>query len=178
MQGEDEMRVHVERVIPAGADAADGAEDALVALMRRHEAALHRYVLVFSGSREIALDCVQETFVRAYEQLRRGRDVNTQWLYKVGRNAAIDELRRRGREGIDPAALEGIAIAASGEDMPSLLEAFAALAPEDRVILALVADGLSGEEMASRLGIRHGAVRMRLQRARERFRRLYEGDRR
>jgi RNA polymerase sigma factor (sigma-70 family) len=121
---------------------------------------------------------VQETFVRAYEQLRRGRDVNTQWLYKVARNAAIDELRRRRREGLDPEALEGIAIAASGEDMTSLLEAFAALAPEDRVILALVADGLSGEEMASRLGIRHGAVRMRLQRARERFRRLYEGDRR
>jgi RNA polymerase sigma-70 factor (ECF subfamily) len=102
--------------------------------------------------------------------------VNTQWLYKVGRNRGIDELRRRKREGADRDVLEQVEAAPIPEDMVSLQHAFGGLSPDDRAILSLAAiEGLSGEEVAARLGIRPGAVRMRLFRARERFRRAYIG---
>jgi RNA polymerase sigma-70 factor, ECF subfamily len=149
----------------------------LITLIRMHEVTLYRYLVAFTGDRELALDCVQDTFTRAYEQLQRGKSVNTQWLYTVGRNRGIDELRRRKREGLDPAALGELhAAPTSDEDMVSLQSAFRALSPDDRAVLSLAAiEGLSGEEVAARLGIRPGAVRMRLLRARERFRRLYDG---
>jgi len=150
--------------------------DALAALMREHEAPLYRLLVVLTGDRDVALDCVQDTFTRAYEHLRKGRTVTTPWLYKVGRNRAIDEFRRRKREQVDRDALYDIGIESTAEDMVSLRQAFAALSSDDRAILSLAGiEGLSGEEIAARLGIRHGAVRTRLQRARERFRTLYGG---
>jgi RNA polymerase sigma-70 factor (ECF subfamily) len=61
--------------------------------------------------------------------------------------------------------------------MTDLNAAFAALSPDDRAVLVMCAlEGLSGDEIATRLGIRSGAVRTRLHRARERFRKLYEGE--
>lgn len=150
----------------------------LVTMMQKHEVALYRYLVALTGDREVALDCVQDAFTRAYEYLQQGKSVNTQWLYKVARNRGIDELRRRKREAMDHEALEGMHTVRSGEDMVSLQSAFRALSPDDRTILALVGiEGLSGEEVAARLGIRPGSVRMRVLRARERFRKLYLGGR-
>jgi RNA polymerase sigma factor (sigma-70 family) len=147
------------------------SREELIALVGQHEVSLYRYLVAFTGDREVALDCVQDTFTRAYEQLRRGKSVNIQWLYTVGRNRGIDEMRRRKREGADRDALERMEGAPIPEDMVSLQHAFGNLSPDDRAILSLAAiEGLSGEEAAARLGIRPGAVRMRLFRARERFR--------
>lgn len=157
-------------------DSATRCREEIAALIHAHEAPLYRFLVVLTANRDTALDCVQETFTRAYEHLQRGKSVNPQWLYKVARNRAIDEMRRSRRETADSDALSRIHLPATGEDMTSLRTAFAALSPDDRSILALSAvEGLSGEEIGVRLGIRHGAVRTRLHRARERFRRLYEG---
>lgn len=150
----------------------------LVTMMQKHEVPLYRYLVALTGDREVALDCVQDAFTRAYEYLQQGKGVNTQWLYKVARNRGIDELRRRKREAMDHEALEGMHTERSSEDMVSLQSAFCALSPDDRAILSLVGiEGLSGEEVATRLGIRSGSVRMRVLRARERFRKLYSGGR-
>jgi len=150
----------------------------LVTMMQKHEVALYRYLVALTGDREVALDCVQDAFTRAYEYLQQGKSVNTQWLYKVARNRGIDELRRRKREAMDHEALEEMHTVRSSEDMVSLQSAFRALSHDDRAILSLVGiEGLSGEEVATRLGIRPGSVRMRVLRARERFRKLYSGGR-
>jgi RNA polymerase sigma-70 factor (ECF subfamily) len=134
-------------------------------------------LVALTDDREVALDCVQDTFTRAYEHLRQGKSVNTQWLFKVGRNRGIDELRQRKRQVSDQDALERAhAAAPTTDDLVSLQHAFRGLLPDDRAIMTLaVTEGLSGEEIAIRLGIRAGAVRMRLLRARERFRRVYAG---
>lgn len=57
--------------------------DALAVLMREHEAPLYRLLVVLTGDRDVALDCVQDTFTRAYEHLRQGRAVTTPWLYAL-----------------------------------------------------------------------------------------------
>jgi DNA-directed RNA polymerase specialized sigma24 family protein len=53
----------------------DGERDPreeLIVLIGQHEVALYRYLVAFTGDRDVALDCVQDTFTRAYEQLQRG----------------------------------------------------------------------------------------------------------
>jgi RNA polymerase sigma-70 factor, ECF subfamily len=148
----------------------------LMDLIREHERMLYRFLVVLTGDREAALDCVQDVFIRAWEHLQNGRSVNRQWLYKVGRNRAIDELRRRKRERTDLMTLHDLSGPGSTEDMVDLQQAFDALPVHDRAVLYLsVVEGLTGEEVATVLGIGHGAFRMRLLRARERFREQYGG---
>jgi hypothetical protein len=77
----------------------EGEADAeLVRLMNRYERSLYRFLYVLTGSQDVAMDCAQDAFVRAYDNLRRGRPVNAKWLYTVGRNRAMDEFRRKGHE--------------------------------------------------------------------------------
>ena len=164
--------------IDGSARSSDHHREELIALIHDHEAPLYRLLLVLTGNRDVALDCVQDTFTRAFEHLKQGKTVNRAWLYRVGRNRAIDELRRRKREQRHQGVIEELYTESVMEDMVGIRQAFSRLSPDDRAILLLtVTEGLSGEEIAARLGIRHGAVRTRLQRARQRFRTLYTGRR-
>jgi RNA polymerase sigma factor (sigma-70 family) len=162
----------------AEARSAADSEDQLTDLMSRYELPLFRFLFLLLGDRDTATDCTQDTFVRAYDNLRRGRPVSAGWLYKVGRNRAMDEFRRKRREGPAIDALE--AFPATGEPSPegrvAMEQAFANLPTDDRILLYLVAvEGLSGLEIAEVLGIKANAARMRICRARERFRLAYGG---
>lgn len=94
--------------------------DAITELVHAHERSLYRYLVALTGNREITLDAVQETFIRAYEHLQRGKSVNTQWLYKVARSRAIDEIRSRRREssGEDVFNQIGVPAAHPGRQAP------------------------------------------------------------
>ncbi|HEY8078431.1 MAG TPA: RNA polymerase sigma factor, partial [Labilithrix sp.] len=66
-------------------------EDALV-----HLDALHRFARRLSGSDDRARDLVQDTFARALaarEQFERGTNLRA-WLFRILRNAFLDERRR------------------------------------------------------------------------------------
>lgn len=70
---------------------------------------IYQYVFFLVGDHAFAKDIVQETFFRAYQkigQFHGGKAKN--WLYKIARNAAMDELRKK-------------------RSVPYLLEAFVSL---------------------------------------------------
>lgn len=153
-------------------------DEQLVELMGRHQTPLYRFLFVLTGDREAALDCTQDTFLRAYDNLRRGKPVNAGWLYRVANNLAMDRFRRskRRNEAVKQLAQLPVEGFPSPERGVAMRDAFARLAPDDRTVLYLFAvEGLSGREIAERLGITPVAVRMRVLRARERFRLLYGG---
>lgn len=155
------------------------SREELVDLMNRYEQPLTNYLLVLLNDRDLVGDCAQDTFLRAYEHLARGRTINSQWLYKVARNRAIDQLRHRARTRTAPEMLDSIEGRDGGEvDRTAAVRmALGRLAPEDREILYLfVVDRFATAEIAVMLGIRPGAVRVRLSRARERFRVEYRSE--
>ena len=149
----------------------------LIALVDRYEQPLFGFLVTMLGDRESAGDCTQDTFLRAYENLRRGKPVNVQWLYKVARNRAVDELRRRQRERVAPDPLAGT-LADDGRSSAAtdaVRRALARLSPDDREVLYLSeVDGFTSIEIGAMLNIRPGTVRMRLCRAHLRFRQAYE----
>lgn len=156
----------------------EGIRDRLEALMDRYQTPVYEFLVILLGNRDSAQEVTQETFVRAFENLQRGKPVTAPWLYKVARNRAMDEFRHRRRERSDARCLEGVAFAGRAEDSLAIAEAFRRLSPDDRTVLYLSAvQGLDVTEIAAALGIRATAVRMRLSRARERFRRAYGGSR-
>jgi len=159
-------------------DAGALARERLIDLMNRHEHSLYRYLAMILWDEEAVRDCAQDAFVRAYEQLARGGDVNARWLYTVARNRAFDDLRRRRHLSGNMSELEGLA---GQTETPTrrtrdVQEAFDQLSAEDREVLFLfIIDELSTTTIAESLDTTPSAIRMRLHRARERFRRIYGG---
>src|SRR5207237_10104902 len=106
----------------------------------------------------------------------RGDSSPRTWLYRIATNEALGLLRRR-REA--PELLEETAIAADGAtavvERLAVRAALARLTPDHRAILVLrLWEELSYLEVAAVLGLSLPAVKMRLSRAREQFRRYYE----
>jgi len=77
---------------------AQGDQQALAELFRRHSAALYGFLFWFLGNSEDAADAVQETFLRVWQVANRFQG-NTEaavrfWLFRLGRNLAISGGRR------------------------------------------------------------------------------------
>ena len=84
---------------------AAGEKDAAIAFVRRYQARVYGLVITIVRDPGTAEDVAQETFVRAWRNAgtydaRRGR-VGT-WLLTIARNVAIDAMRARRPEPLDP----------------------------------------------------------------------------
>ena len=145
-----------------------------------------RYLARLVGERE-AEDLAQIVMLKASQALPRFRgdsSVST-WIYRIASNAALDELRRRRSaaqqltdlqgSGEDEApALQTVApeTAAMREEMSACIRDFIARLPYNyRTVLALSdLEGFANEEIAAILGLTVDTVKIRLHRARGKFR--------
>ena len=133
----------------------------------------------------MAEDLFQQTWVKATERIRRydpSRPFGP-WLLTVGRNLALDHLRRYRPESLDegaepPAPAEGpgavedpLARLAARERRERLGAALDGLAPHDRVVLSLrFEEELSLKEIASLVAAPLPTAKARLYRALARLR--------
>ncbi len=164
--------------IPPVADG-DAAEQQLIDLMNRYQQSLVGYVALLLADYHLSLDVTQETFVRAYQNLRKERPVNARWLWTVARNLALNELRARKRQGGGEDDLEQALdeMTSETDETRAVRVALDTLSSEDREVLYLhIVDRFQTAEIAAMFGTRATAVRMRLVRARRRFRAIYEGN--
>jgi RNA polymerase sigma-70 factor (ECF subfamily) len=78
-------------------EAIAGDRDAFGALVSRHQRGLVNYIYRLVGSRDLAMDLAQETFLKVFVSLDSfdPRYRFTTWLYRIASNAAIDHLRRK-----------------------------------------------------------------------------------
>lgn len=142
----------------------------------------YRLALRIVGDRHEAEDVVQEAYLRIFRALPRFREEARfeTWMHRIVVNAALNHLRARGRFGevVEERALDGSAPDRPAEraaDRDALERALAMLPPGQRTALLLkdVYD-LSCREIGQELGIREGAVKVRLHRARKRLKALLE----
>ena len=129
---------------------------------------------------EDARDAMQSTFVNAFRELPRFRgssNVKT-WLYRIAVNEAITQLRKR-RDSPELTEFTACSVdsAPSVVERVAVQETMSRLKHDHRTILVLrFWEGLEYEDIAGVLGISLSAVKMRLHRAREEFRKRYEED--
>jgi RNA polymerase sigma-70 factor (ECF subfamily) len=171
---------------------AAGDGEALGPLMERHATRLYRIALSYLRDPEAALDCVQEAFVKAFQNARRwdrGAAV-VPWLTRIAINQAIDTYRKAKRRVATETPL--------GEDDRDERLTFEDPSPERQAIgretgeriqaavLALPAgqravfllrhqEGLTLPEIAESLGMSLGTVKSSLHRAVHRLRRRLVG---
>jgi len=142
------------------------------------------FLLRLSGSRALAEDLFQHTFMRLAQvgaRLRVESDLRA-WLFSVARNAFHSHARSRSvevRAGLQllPAARGTGASPDSGLALDELERALAGLNAGDRELLLLFGvEGLSHAELAAVLELDQVTVRKRISRARARLAEALDGD--
>ncbi|MBN1579998.1 MAG: RNA polymerase sigma factor [Anaerolineae bacterium] len=149
-------------------------------LFCEYEQPICSYLARLTGDLARAQELTQETFLRAYRALLRGArwDNPRAWLYRVASRLATDDYRRKKLLqwlpllSTDPDPLPPVEARVS--ERQSVQQALDALSPKYRVPLVLyTSQHYSVGEVARILHISASAVKMRLSRAREMFRRVY-----
>jgi len=151
-------------------------------LYRLHSGKVLGLCLRMTRQREIAEDCVQQTFVRAWRNLAafEGRSAFGTWLHRIAVNEVLTHARNRGTrtEGSplppredDEDAFENVAdvtVAADSAEVMDLEKALATLPEGSRHVVVLQAVyGYSHEEVAEMLGVAVGTCKAQLHRGRK-----------
>jgi RNA polymerase sigma-70 factor (ECF subfamily) len=163
--------------------ARSGDADAFESLVRSRMDATYRLGLAILGDEADAADAAQETFVAAWRELPRLRDLDRfdAWLQRVTVNACRMSLRARGRRRIReipmahlgaaqerPLDYAALRQADGGRDDAEVLKgALGRLSLDQRAILALHhLEGRPLAEVAEILGVPVGTAKSRLFKAR------------
>lgn len=153
----------------------------LDALIEQYQHRLLRYLLHLTGNRAVAEDLFQEVWLRVLEKghLYDGRNRFVTWLMSIGRNVAIDHLRRRNPASLDemhdpedgapfeppstgPSPFEQVA---THEQQQMFDEALTRVAPLFREVLVLrFQEQMKLEEIAKLVGIPLATVKTRIYR--------------
>lgn len=75
-------------------------KDAYEEIVRRYQERLFRYVVYLTGSKQRAIDIVQETFIKAYINLNSFniKKKFSAWIYRIAHNEAINFLKKTKKE--------------------------------------------------------------------------------
>lgn len=141
----------------------EGASPSFDELYRQSRDDVYAYVASLLRDSSAAEEVTATAFERAYRKRDRfdGRRGDPRaWLFAIARNAALDELRRRKRQGalsgepVDIAAPSGTDDVERSERRLVLAAALEQLTPQERELVALkFFAGLSNAEIARVLGI-------------------------
>jgi RNA polymerase sigma-70 factor, ECF subfamily len=160
---------------------------AVAELVTRYKGVVYNQALrICGGNRALADETFQETFLRLFEWLRSRQDKGTlhtfpRLLSVFTKRAAIDLMRRENRETPTGSRYEAEALPA--EDEPSFetrayaVELLEMLDDRSREVIRLTYfDGLSAVEIAQRLSLTPGNVRILRFRALEALRAMQQRD--
>ena len=151
-------------------------------LLHAYQQPLTAYLCNLLSDEEQGKELAQDTFLRAYRALARGQQVTCPkaWLYRIATNVANDHFRRARlvkwlplhQVEQHPALCEGDSTDGVADQL-IVRDALTQLSPDYRVPLVLhLCENLSTAEIAEVMNLSQGAVKMRLSRAREQFRRI------
>jgi RNA polymerase sigma-70 factor (ECF subfamily) len=161
-----------------------GDMGAFETLYRSHVGRVHGAILRLVGmDRGRAEELTQDAFVRAWQKLSsfRHESAFSTWLYRLGVNTALMDLR--GRRDEKETDVEDLELAAGG-DVPfcagergDLERAVSTLPPRARAVLVLHdVEGWKHEEIATELGMAVGSSKAQLHRARGLLRTALGGE--
>lgn len=153
---------------------AAGEKDAAIAFVRRYQARVYGLIITIVRDPGTAEDVAQETFVRAWRNAgtydaRRGR-VGT-WLLTIARNVAIDAMRARRPEPLDPVMIAArVQRAATNDSVPEeRMRVRGALAelpePQRRALFLAAFAGRTAREIGELEDVPVGTIKTRIRTA-------------
>ncbi|HEX8050028.1 MAG TPA: sigma-70 family RNA polymerase sigma factor [Solirubrobacterales bacterium] len=174
-----------ETLVAASQEAPREADLAFDHLYRSSRDDVYAYVAGLLRDPMAAEEVTAAAFERAYRKRNRfdpSRGEPRAWLFGIARNAALDELRRRGRqteltaEPADLGSLDSDEGAERSERRLAVSAALERLQPGERELIALkFFAGLANAEIAQVLGLSESNVGTKLHRAMTKLREACDG---
>jgi len=174
-----------ETLVAAPQEAPSEADLAFERLYRCSRDDVYAYVASLLRDAPAAEEVTAAAFERAYRKRNRfdpQRGEPRAWLFGIARNAALDELRRRGRQAeltAEPADLQSLGAEEGAEHSERRLAVAGALErlqPRERELIALkFFTGLGNAEIAQVLGTSESNAGTKLHRAMTKLREACDG---
>ena len=154
------------------ATARRGDTRAFEGLYRALAPSVYGFCLRLARDSTEAQDCVQETFVRAWQRLGdfRGESRIGTWLHRIALNEVLGRRRHRAVEHrhlatVDPSARRSFNDSATMQDLEEAITRLPERARDVFVLYAIY--GYTHEEIGSMLGVNEGTSKSQLHRARK-----------
>ncbi len=155
-------------------------------LLRRYEGLVYNTCLKYIGSRLDAEEVTQDALIQVFHKLHQfeGRSSFKTWLYTIVRNYCYNRIsklarKREGKEAYESYAEVNVERVVSFKTETELGDrvnaAMAKMKEKERELLVMkFVSGLTIQEMAEVLGIGLSAAKMRLYRALDTFKEIYQ----
>jgi len=173
--------------------AQSGDPEAFEQLISPLEQLVWRICWHYTGNREAAEDCGQETMIRIWRNLGnyRGDCALESWVYRIAANCCMDFLRKKKRDrsvSVEPLREQGFDPADSSpgteeqvvaeDEHQRLREAITQLPDEQREALIMTQlEKIPYEEAAQMLGVSEGTIKSRVNRAKTRLKEILSEER-
>ena len=168
--------------IEIGTVSREEKETAFNAMLLRNKAMLWHICSDYSLGRAWRIeDCMQEVILylwRDYGQFE-GRSSEKTWVYRVATNTMLMLRRKDNRSPVTETfgpRENNLVTETSDENYRQLLQLIDALPEKDLVVVRAHLDGFSYQEIAVMTHSTQGAVSMRIARAKDKLKRMYENE--
>lgn len=158
-----------------------GDEKKFLSLINDHQGLIHKVCLMYESDREARNDLFQEIVLQLWKSFHsfRGESKITTWMYRIALNTAISGYRKRNRnirtEDLNQLHFN-ISEQYSGDDGEEngqrLQAAIRQLSEIERAMIMMALEEIPYEEIAETIGITQNNVRVRMNRIREKLRKL------
>ncbi len=156
-------------------------ETAFTELYRTYRDLVFHLCLGFvKGDTEAAHDLSQEVFINCWQAIDkfRGQASYKTWVYRITVNTCLQHLRRHRKQMRVPLSDQlPIAAPPPTHSYQPLYQAIGQLGEVDRLVMMLVLDELSYEEIARITGLAPGTLRVRIHRIKKSLKKLLDHER-
>lgn len=155
-------------------------EKRFVKLVNEHQGLIHKVTILYETDRDARNDLFQEIVLQLWKSFHtfRGDSKITTWMYRIALNTAISALRKQNRKvwtqdledrhfNISDAGGDD-----SEDDSQRLHWAIRQLSEIERAMILMALEEVPYEEIAEAIGITQNNVRVRMNRIREKLRKL------
>jgi RNA polymerase sigma-70 factor, ECF subfamily len=158
-----------------------GEETKFISLIKEHQGLIHKICFMYEHDQDARNDLFQEIVLQLWKSFPsfRGEAKITTWMYRIALNTAISGYRKQKRniqtEDLQEFHLnisENYSADEREEDFQKLQTAIRQLSEIERAMVMMALEEIPYEEIAETIGITQNNVRVRMNRIREKLRKI------
>ena len=162
-----------------------GEEQRFINLINEHQGLVHKVCIMYENDPDARNDLFQEIVLQLWKSFHtfRGEAKISTWMYRIALNTAISGYRKHSRNVKTEDLRElhfNISENSSGneqeEDFQKLQWAIRQLSEIERAMIMMALEEVPYEEIAETIGITQNNVRVRMNRIREKLRKLMTAE--
>ena len=155
-------------------------EKRFISLINTHQGLIHKICIMYENDPDVRNDLFQEIVFQLWKSFSsfRGEAKITTWMYRIALNTAISGFRKQTRN-VKTEDLKELHLNISDsweydgeEDIQRLHRAIRQLSEIERAMIMLALEEVPYEEIAETIGITQNNVRVRMNRIREKLKKL------